>query len=150
MQWLYFVYAAGALVFLKLTQLFIIAYQRAQRAKALGCEPPPYWPENPLGLASLRAVLKADKEWRLLPFILERHYEMSDIIGRPAATFAFSLFGTTIINTTDPENMKAILATQFQDYDLGPNRINNFVPFLGSGIVRLPLLRTDHSVVGHR
>lgn len=36
--------------------------------------------------------------------------------------------------TTDPENIKAILATQFEDFELGPMRRGNFFPMLGNGI----------------
>ena len=36
-----------------------------------------------------------------------------------------------------PENVKAILATQFKDFGLPDLRIADFTPMLGRGIVRL-------------
>ncbi|KAK9238923.1 cytochrome P450 [Lipomyces kononenkoae] len=52
------------------------------------------------------------------------------------ATFATRLLGEMIINTIDPENIKAVLATQFNDFDLG-NRYEAFYPLLGDGIFTL-------------
>lgn len=37
--------------------------------------------------------------------------------------------------TSDPKNVQAILATQFQDFDLGPVRNTIMGEVLGSGIV---------------
>jgi len=36
--------------------------------------------------------------------------------------------------TSDPENLKAMLATQFEDFDLGPVRRGTMLPSLGDGI----------------
>lgn len=49
-------------------------------------------------------------------------------------TYSFHMFGQTVISTRDPENVKALLATQFQDFSLGQTRYDNFVPMLGEGI----------------
>lgn len=51
-------------------------------------------------------------------------------------TFIFRIFGVEIISTRDPENIKAILATQFLDFTLGL-RHPQFLPLLGSGIFTL-------------
>lgn len=47
--------------------------------------------------------------------------------------------GQRIIFTADPENIKAILATQFNDYGKGPKFHEDFEEFLGDGI-----FSTDH------
>ncbi|KAK9364724.1 cytochrome P450 [Lipomyces kononenkoae] len=52
------------------------------------------------------------------------------------ATFASRVLGEMIINTIDPENIKAVLATEFNDFDLG-NRYEAFYPLLGDGIFTL-------------
>lgn len=49
-------------------------------------------------------------------------------------TLSSSMFGGNFIATRDPENIKAILATQFQDFSISQGRHDNFVPMLGKGI----------------
>ncbi|KAI5961665.1 hypothetical protein KGF57_001648, partial [Candida theae] len=46
------------------------------------------------------------------------------------------MFGTPLVFTKDPENIKAILATQFHDFDIG-NRIDFLGALLGKGIFTL-------------
>ncbi|PMD45815.1 cytochrome P450 [Hyaloscypha variabilis F] len=45
-----------------------------------------------------------------------------------------SLFNSSAVWTSDPENIRTVLATGFRDFELGPVRRNNFVPVLGHGI----------------
>jgi len=45
-----------------------------------------------------------------------------------------SLFNSSAVWTSDPENIRTVLATKFRDFELGPVRRNNFVPVLGHGI----------------
>jgi hypothetical protein len=49
-------------------------------------------------------------------------------------TAEFRVLGRRIIFTDDPENIKAILATQFQDYGKGEPFHEEFEPFLGDSI----------------
>ncbi|KAK9362146.1 cytochrome P450 [Lipomyces starkeyi] len=51
-------------------------------------------------------------------------------------TFGAKVLGEMITNTIDPENIKAVLATQFNDFDLG-SRYEAFYPLLGDGIFTL-------------
>jgi cytochrome P450 len=51
-----------------------------------------------------------------------------------AITYKYSVLGNNNIFTADEECIKAILATQFNDFDLGPHRRGNFWPLLGNGI----------------
>ena len=46
----------------------------------------------------------------------------------------YGIFNTTIVMTADPENIQAVLATKFNDFDLGPSRKDNFHEMLGNGI----------------
>ena len=46
----------------------------------------------------------------------------------------FSAFNSSSVNTAEPENIQALLATQFHDFDLGPSRKSNFHDLLGNGI----------------
>lgn len=51
-------------------------------------------------------------------------------------TYAFRIAGTYVASTRDPENIKAILATQFDAFGLGA-RHGHFEPLLGDGIFTL-------------
>jgi cytochrome P450 len=46
----------------------------------------------------------------------------------------FGLFNRSIVTTSEPQNVQALLATQFNDFDLGPSRRDNFHSFIGNGI----------------
>ncbi|KAE8447500.1 hypothetical protein EG329_010630 [Mollisiaceae sp. DMI_Dod_QoI] len=46
----------------------------------------------------------------------------------------FNAFNETLVMTTDPENVQAMLATKFHDFDLGPQRHKMFQEMLGHGI----------------
>lgn len=51
-------------------------------------------------------------------------------------TFKERIFGLYLVFTKDPENIKAMLATQFSDFSLG-HRLAYFDPLLGKGIFTL-------------
>lgn len=46
----------------------------------------------------------------------------------------FGLFNASLVSTAEPENIQAILATKFHDYQLGTIRTENFYDMLGNGI----------------
>lgn len=80
----------------------------------------------PLSLDLLFEVNKADKTRQILRFF-------ASVLERTGPTHAQLLLGTRAINTIDPENIEAILSTQFKDFGLGA-REQNFRPLLGRGI----------------
>ncbi|GIZ44651.1 hypothetical protein CKM354_000784200 [Cercospora kikuchii] len=45
-----------------------------------------------------------------------------------------SFDGSIVLSTSEPENMQTILATRFQDFEIGRTRINQFYPLLGTSI----------------
>ena len=49
-------------------------------------------------------------------------------------TYSFNSLGATVINTIDPENIQAMLAKQFNDFELGAARKAAFDPLIGHGI----------------
>ncbi|KAF5374344.1 hypothetical protein D9758_004694 [Tetrapyrgos nigripes] len=49
-------------------------------------------------------------------------------------TFLLRIFGIYRVVTTEPEHIKAILATQFDDFWKGPYEEDNFTSLLGSGV----------------
>jgi cytochrome P450 len=64
---------------------------------------------------------------------------LEDVIGERfkqmgCYTYKFNTLSATMITTADPENIQAILATKFTDFDLGPKRNEIFFEVLGNGI----------------
>jgi len=66
------------------------------------------------------------QEGQILQFFLE-------IFQKTGTTFEQSLLAERGIDTIDPENIEAILSTQFKDFGLGDRRAC-FFPLLGEGI----------------
>lgn len=89
------------------------------------------------GLKHVKYMQAADEKKQFPELLIEREETMSKLHGRECATFKTEVMGSTQYFTSDPENIKAMLATQFEDYDLGPARRGNMIRTLGDGIVSL-------------
>ncbi|RCK66292.1 hypothetical protein Cantr_02055 [Candida viswanathii] len=76
-----------------------------------------------------REFLKAKSAGRQVDLIISRFHDNED-------TFSSYAFGNHVVFTRDPENIKALLATQFGDFSLG-SRVKFFKPLLGYGIFTL-------------
>ncbi|KAH6891327.1 cytochrome P450 [Thelonectria olida] len=101
------------------------------REKALGCEPvarkaqwDPVW-----GLDLVRAQINALKGDYYLPWLRGLHH------GMPK-TFSIKFFGRRQIYTSEPENLKAMTATNFHDFGIEPMRrhTKGSMPFADKGI----------------
>jgi hypothetical protein len=73
-------------------------------------------------------MIQADKKQILPNELLDIRREMRK------NTWVQNLLGTDVIVTNEPENLKALLATQFTDFEIGPQRRGNFFPAFGNGI----------------
>lgn len=123
-------------------------YECAAKAKQWGCElPVEAHGGGFLGLKLLKRIQAADSKWLILDLMVDRYNELSEIIGRPATTFRGHILTTHVINTVDPKNIQAMLATQFEDFGLGPTRRGNMMPLLGDGIVRGLMEQTNGIVL---
>ena len=101
----------------------------AAEAQRLGCKPSPVQENKwPFGLDRLRNALRADLNKNFPDFMIQRFEDIG------ANTWRFNILGTEGYSTADPKNIQAILATQFNDFSLGPFRRNAFMPMLGNGI----------------
>jgi hypothetical protein len=86
-------------------------------------------------------TIRADREKRFPDYLIQHRDIMCKQEGRLLTTYeAQGGIASRYIYTMDPENIKAILATQFKEFGLSKNRINTFAPLLGHGIVRLSVL----------
>ena len=104
-------------------------YNRRRLAKSLGCQPPPsgavaYW-----GIPAFFRLKKAAEEHRWVEFIADQYATYGN-------TFRHNMIGREMVSTIEPENLKAVLATQFNDFCLG-SRHREFYPLLGDGIFTL-------------
>lgn len=88
--------------------------------------------------ANWREVLDAKRNGRLLHEIW-RYMDTA-----PHESFNIKIAGSTLFATSDPENIKAVLGTQFLDFELG-FRNAHFKPLLGDGIFTLDGSGWKHS-----
>jgi hypothetical protein len=96
--------------------------------KAHGCKPvtPIYQSERVVGLSLYKSQLKAAKENRVLQTSQSRFAQYGN-------TWSATMMGQTFYNTIDHENLKHILATNFDNFGIGP-RHASFKDLLGRGI----------------
>ena len=107
------------------------AFRLRRHAKQLRCEAPKKGDNTFFGIPGMMRMLAATRENRFTEYQLGQ-YETKF----KANTFKVVFLGKTIILTREPENVKALLATQFNDFRLG-DRYNQLHPFLGDGIFTL-------------
>ncbi|KAI5965400.1 uncharacterized protein KGF55_001621 [Candida pseudojiufengensis] len=101
-------------------------------AKRLGCQNPPFFKlAGFTGVPALLEVVKRKNDGRLADYA----DEVFEVYNSNA--IYLNVCGVLkIIFTIDPENIKAVLATQFNDFSLG-TRHAHFAPLLGDGIFTL-------------
>ncbi|KAI1654138.1 cytochrome P450 52E1 [Daldinia decipiens] len=91
-----------------------------------GCSPPPLFPNDPFGVRFLLDAARHIKSNTLLAAWNGLFYTLGH-------TFKHRVFpgpGDTI-TTDEPDNVRAVLSTQFDDWDLPQLRINAFLPVFG-------------------
>ncbi|KAI0484815.1 cytochrome P450 [Xylariaceae sp. FL0804] len=98
-------------------------------AAAKGCQPVACYqqPENFIGIKNVR---EGSEAWNSGKW-LEMWFNRFRTVG---TTFKISALGRTSLYTVDPDNVKAILATQFAEFDLGKKRATVAGPLIGPGI----------------
>jgi hypothetical protein len=116
--------------------------RRRRFAKAHGCEPPTRLPqtERIIGVDLFTALQTQTKSKTLLPTGVQMHRELGN-------TFSGVLLGQPVLITIEPENVKAVLATQFHDFGIG-TRHRGMGALLGHGIFSSDGSRWEHSRVG--
>ena len=140
--------AYHALLLLPLTLLTyyiakqIIKYYAAWSfSKAHGCKPIHRIPQSEriIGYGYFKNQFAAAKDERILETRVKRHDEHG-------MAWSSTAMGHVAINTIDPENIKAVLATNFNDFGLGP-RLDIFGPLLGAGVFTTDGAYWEHSRV---
>jgi hypothetical protein len=112
-----------------------------QYARLHGCQPYPRLPQwdQFFGLDLLVADIAAAKNRLLLSEALSKYNQLG-------STWSFILMGHTSIATIDPENLKAILASQFDDFSVG-GRADLLGRLVGRGIFTNDGKEWEHSRV---
>lgn len=108
------------------------------KAKRAGVRPVAMYLNWPLGIRNLYMFLKTTKNRTAL------EQTVVNFRKKKERTFAMEILGMMNVVTRDPENVKAILATDFKSFDLGL-REPQLSYFLGSGIFTLSSHGWKHS-----
>ncbi|KAH8682000.1 cytochrome P450 [Xylariales sp. PMI_506] len=109
------------------TQVFLRAdHQYYHKMARNGCQPIPSYPNDPTGIRFLLESAKAVTSHRLLQLRVQQ-------IQTFGHTFRHRMFPdlNMSITTDDPENLKTILSTRFDDWVIPPTRIQGFMVVLG-------------------
>ena len=130
-------WALAAYVSFVLLSSITTRIRNASKARQFGCQtapkvPAPLW--DFWRVTELRGILNAARNGRFPDYLMQRQKKVSKIAGFDARTYESNLLGRRLIITTEPENVKAILATQFKDFNLPPTRRLAFGRLLGNGI----------------
>lgn len=103
------------------------SYTNRRFAAANKCLPPPWFPSPWFGVQNWLTIVKAARTSEHVQLLGKRYREHGN-------TYAGRIVGSRSLATCEPENLKAILATNFKDWSLGSARFNAFHPLLGPGI----------------
>ncbi len=110
--------------------------RHAARARRLGCKAAPRWENKlPFGVDHVLDQLRADREKVFPDFFAQEIKNISEREGRDVTTIGHTILGINGFITTDPKNIQALLAVQFDDFEIGRLRREIFFPLLGNGIV---------------
>lgn len=117
-------------VLFKVQQRLRLSARHNPIIKEHGCKPIRRFREvdDPIfGWRFILNTMKAYRKHRLLDLIQDRYNRLGYTI-RAKIKFKY------IYNTVEPENIKAMLATKFNDWSLPDGRKRAFIPLLGQGI----------------
>ena len=126
-------YAFGTLLSLVVWYVLHAIWARishSRRARQWGCKPAFIRPYRlPFGMDILKRYIVAANKHELQNDDMLLFQELG-----LRGTWNQQVFGTWHHVTADPQNIQALLATQFKDFELGPIRRGIFEPLLGAGI----------------
>lgn len=117
---------------LRIVQYGVTYHKRSVIIRNNGCKPAAKYPHKDpiLGLDIFRDNARYLREGKFLEAVADRYAT----INGGVSTFTSLFMGDTIINTMEPENIKAILATKFKHFELPQRRKDAFHPIFGHGI----------------
>ena len=126
-------YSLIVLAIISVITYYVYSIHRASAARLAfcgkhGCQEMRRIPQSEriLGIAALLEIRGVEKSHRVLDYFTEK-------LAQHGPTFSVQILRNNIMLTCDPENIKTILATQFQDYSVEKRKFI-FSPLLGNGI----------------
>ncbi|KAL6718555.1 hypothetical protein ACLMJK_004647 [Lecanora helva] len=123
---------------------FTVGASRRAIIRENGCEPVKNtkelngFPENIIGTKAALENMRALKSGNFLSMNRAR-------LLRNGPMMHIKILFTEIYTTIEPENVKTILATKFNDWSYGPRRTDAFLPLLGNGIFTNEGVAWQHS-----
>jgi hypothetical protein len=119
--------AAGVAWVIYVSVHHVINERRHRRqAKEWGCEDPPQERGTWYGILVIKEFIQSMRNDRGTQYFIDWN-------ERNPRTYVTTVFDTTIIQTYEPANIQALLATQFEDFNLG-YRLQSWSPMFGKGI----------------
>jgi hypothetical protein len=114
---------------------------RRQFSAKFGCKSAYQLPQSEriIGYSLFKEQLKAAKDQKMLGAMTNRYKKYGN-------TFTASMMGQDFIGTIEPENVKAILMTNFGEFGIR-GRMESFGPLLGNGIFTSDGEQWEHSRV---
>ena len=124
--------ALAGLICYKVVTSIRIKHRHAREASLKGCLSPPNAPDRGLfGINLLRESVRATREeWG--PIWM---HQALNGVGKHVHTIRAPILNDQLLITRDTENVKAMFATQSQDFDIGPHREKCFKSLLGQGVM---------------
>lgn len=121
-------------------QVFVRNHNRSKLVNEQDCMPPKryYQSERLIGWGLLKENFHNSRKRKILTAGRARFEKYGN-------TFSSVMGFVHIVATIEPENVKAILSTKFNDFDLGTRREKAFQPLLGYGIFCTDGARWEHS-----
>lgn len=120
--------------------LLIQRRQRNSKARKQGCHLPRAYPHRDpfFGIDLFLSTGSAIQEHRYLSELIKRY-------GTLGNTFGASSLGSSSINSIDPENIRVVFFTNFNDWGVEPVRLPAQRPFCGRGFITTDGSAWDHS-----
>ena len=118
----------------------IIGIPRKKLIRQYGCKDAVRYPQKDpfLGLDTILDWIRAIKTNCYLARVEQQYNEYGN-------TYSFRFSTSNNINTNEPENIKAVLATNSKDYGVGWRRKYAFSPLLGKSIILTDGAQWEHS-----
>ena len=113
---------------------------RRRLIKQNGCRPPAKQPQRDpfFGIDAIRDSLRALESKTFLK-------QKQGLYEQYGNTFSSKMATLSLISTIEPENIKAVLYTKFDDFEIGEPRRVAFSPVLGNSILLSDGKRWEHS-----
>ena len=113
---------------------------RDSKARQQGCYPPRAYPHKDpfLGVDLFFQTASAIQSHRYLSELTRRYTALDN-------TFSAKSWGSSTINSIEPENIKAVFSSNFNDWGVEPVRLPAQSPFCGRGFITTDGAAWEHS-----